>query len=391
MENRITLEFYQIDIEKTDDNLAFTVEKLGSGIDGIDELRLINVSDTYSITAEISEQEDEYVFNYSLEKFYFSYNDICKQPFETRLKVARNLTHLSSILSKGILPVIHPETIYFDDNFLPKITVRYSSGMRKFEDDKKNFDNDLKMMILSLVYDKYEWEKVYKTNGQVIKEKDISEIYELKTIEEIGEYLTQKLHDEIDVNKNTKSLVDKKKYNIFKISTFVSPIIIVLLVIPLVFYAFFDVPSKNKVINGSTYFLAQDYSNVISNYTSVGINDLERISKYQLAYSYIQLSGLSTSQKTLLLNSLSVRSVDDYFEYWIYYGRNDFENAHEAAITLQDIELRYYAVIGYLNYLQTDTELRGSEKEAKISEYTNLKNTYERELNDLLGGNTDEE
>jgi len=390
MENRITLDFYQIDIEKMDDNLSFTVEKLGSGIGSVDELRLININNAYSIVAEINEQEDEFVFSYSLEKFYFSYYDICKQPFETRLKVARNLTYLSSVLAQGILPVIHPETIYFDDNFLPKITVRYSSGMRKFEDDKKNFGDDLKMMILSLVYDKYEWKKIYKTNGQVIKEQDISEIYDVKSIEEIREYLTQKLHDEINDNNNKKLLVDKKKYNFFKIATLVSPIIIVFLVIPLVFYAFFDVPNKNKIINGSTYFLAQDYSNVVSNYTSVGVNDLDKVSKYQLAYSYIQLSGLSTSQKATLLNSLSVKSVDDYFEYWIYYGRNDYESAHESAITLQDLELRYYAVIGYLNYLQTDTELKGSEKEAKISEYMNLKNAYEKELNDLLGGDGNE-
>ena len=389
-EKKIPLSFYQIDILKSEDTLSFYLEKLGSGIDTIDELRLLNYNSPFIVEAEINEEEDEYVFSFSLCSRYLPFSTICEESIEVRLKAARNLTYLYDSLSYGVLPVIHPECVYFDDNYFPVVTLRYVRNMRKFEEKKNDYLQDLKAMILALVYVDFEWEDVYKTSGQVIKDQESVSIRDKQNINEIADFLTESLQKEIAQTKKEKLLVKKTEYRWIRLAALIAPVVAVLLVIPLVFYTFFEIPAKNTVINASTHFLANDYSSVINSYSGTSINNMSASTKYQLAYSYIQLSGLSTKQKSTILSNLSVRSVEDYFDYWIYYGRNDFENAHETAKTLQDIELKYYAVIGYLNYLQTDSDLKGSKKEEKIKEYTSLKQAYEKELNDIVGGGDNE-
>ena len=389
-EKKIPLSFYQVDIFKSEDTLSFYLEKLGSGIDAIDELRLLNYNSSFIAEADIKEEEDEYIFLFSLDSRSFPFSTVCEESFENRLKAARNLTYLYDSLSSGVLPIIHPECIYFDDNYFPIVTLRYIRGMKKFEEKKKEYLQDLKAMILALVYENNEWEAVYKTGGQVIKDKECAFIRDSQDINEIADYLTEELQKEINQTKKEKLLVKKSEYRWVRLTALIAPVVAILLVIPLVFYTFFEIPAKNTVINASTHFLANDYSSVINSYSGTSIQNMNASAKYQLAYSYIQLSGLSAKQKSTILSNLSVRSVEDYFDYWIYYGRNNFEKAHETAQTLQDIELKYYAVIGYLNYLQTDSDLKGSEKEAKIREYTSLKQAYEKELNDIVGGGDNE-
>ena len=386
-EKKLHLEVFSIDIEKDENTLSMELEKLGSGIEIVDELRPANVNSTMLVPTTISELEDDYHFEFYISEALIPFETIKTDSRYVRLKSARNMCSLSGLSNFDILPIAHPECIFFDDNYLPKSTIRYIKGMKKYEDIEKNSFFDLKMLILSILYPKYKWEEIYQTAGKVIKEKDYLAVREAETIEEVETNLTMELCSELDNNKNAMTSVPKKKYFQMKITSIVAPILVVALILPLVFYTFFDIPFKNKVINGATYFLANDYSNVVSNYTNVNISNIPLSGKYQLACSYIQLSGLNSSQKEIILKNLSVRSVEDYLDYWIYYGRNEFEDAHETAKTLQDLELKYFAVIGGLDYFHNYSDLKGTAKEEKINEYNALKDGYERELEAIRESN----
>lgn len=384
-ENKINITELEIQFTKDGEQLTEVIERLGTKIKSLDNLRLLNRNSPYLLDVDITEQEDSFTLNYSFGDLK-GFSDYLEENYCQRLRAARNLCLLEELPNNELTPILHPETVFFDDNSLPKISIRYIEGMRSNDKEVDAFIRQVKALVLLLLNPKLKWETIYKTVGKVVKDKDQQVLVDAQSIVEIKTTLEEWYKKEQARINKEMSLVSKKTFRRFQITTIVSSILAGLLVIPLGYYLLFEIPIKNKIINGSTYFLSNNYGSVVDTYASVPIKSIPLSSKYQLAFSYVQLSSLNNSQKALIQSNLSVKSVEEYLDYWIYFGRNQFEEAHEAAKTLQDIELKYYAVIGYLDFLHNRSDLKGSAKETKIQEYTNLKANYEKELQDMTPG-----
>ena len=380
----VKLEEFNIQVEKVENNVIESIERFSTKIKTVDEYRLLNVSSLYTVEADIEQKDDYFVFRYDVSGLC-EFAEIQKRKYQTRLQVARNICFVSQIREKELRLIAHPDVLYFDDNMLPKITIRHilKASEEKQEDD---LPQQVKALVILLLNPSEKWSVLYKTNSRVVKAKKFEKIVKAETIDEIEDVLDEMLKKETSRIEKTMLLVSKRSHHGFKFMAFFSSILAVAMIIPLGYYLLFVIPVKNRAINATTYFFTESYSNVIQSYYEVPLDQISISGKYELAYSYVVSleDHLSDETKAGILKSMSIKSMEDYLNYWIYLGRNQFEEAHEAALTLQDVALKYNVVLCYLDYLQNESDLKGSDKEEKIKEYTNLKESYEKEYRELI-------
>ena len=80
-----------------------------------------------------------------------------------------------------------------------------------------------------------------------------------------------------------------------------------------------------------------------------------------------KLATISSEQKKVILNNVTLKSDELYLTYWIQVGRNRFEEALDIAKRINDSDLILYALTQEIKQVREDGKLSGKDRESKLN------------------------
>lgn len=210
----------------------------------------------------------------------------------------------------------------------------------------------------------------YLNGGMQLMQDDgfLSGIQKLTSIDDIRKALYQEYLDESEDRKANYVLVGRQKENTRKLLLKIFTVAAIALAAVLTFdYVYIEPYQKASIALGEDYLL-EDYEGAIDAMEKVSINRMTTPQRYMLAACYVREQDLTAEQKSNVLGQLSMKDSVLRLDYWIYIGRNDVEDAKNAALQLSDVQLQLFAYMKEKSLVSTDASLSGEEKQKKIDE-----------------------
>lgn len=276
--------------------------------------------------------------------------------------------------------------IFLTANLEPKLAYRSLFGIMVPERmDEADFIRQFKCLLVTVMVKEMSFAKLYEGSLEVIKLSPfLKGLVALESLEELEAYVTEHYEAQFAKEAETLSLVDTRRFKLFRYASIWLSAALVLLLVPLVYLIFLRNPFKDKMLEADSAFLKVDYTAVINKLESVSLGNLPYTQKYELAYSYIQGQSLSKEQRRQVLNNVTLKSEELYLDYWILIGRGQAEEALDVAKRLDDVDLKIYAVVEALEVVKADDKLSGKDRDAKLSELEGTYKTLSEERNSYL-------
>lgn len=342
-------------------------------------LSLLTEKTDYFVPAQVEEDDDTYIFLYSVNQRDMLWTDVLALNRSDKLRLLCNLARLQKLLSTRITFFLHPDNLSWDDNLLPSIIHR---GIRDlvppFEVDESAFFQQYKCLAVAMFSKKFSFNELYLGSIHNAKdtefEKQIAETENLESL--IALLKTNYIKEKNETEKNMQ-MVPRKKFRLFKQLSYSMIAVAIILIIPLVYLLFNRLPEQNHLLQAHSYFLTNEYGNVISELENNDPEELPYSAKYILAYSYIRAEKLGVSQKEAIMKNISMKSDENYLLYWVYNGRGDFEKSMDLAMYVDDPTLIVYGLVQQITEAKNNPDLSGTEREEKVQEYEGKLKEYQ--------------
>ncbi|WP_044340227.1 type VII secretion protein EssB [Rossellomorea aquimaris] len=326
-----------------------------------DELRIVNtIPDSFSFYPQLKANEKERLMSaYQL------------------VQNVRNHT-----LSRLHL-IICPDNIVFDQGLTPHfIHYGVKESLPPYEKDADLLLKQTKAMVAAIVDRQYSFDDYIKFSETLKLSPMTKDILEAESIEDVGEVLNRSIKEA----KKSDSLlmtVSKKKW---KLNRYVL-LGVSLLLIPALIYSiyslFFMFPKQERVVAAQESFLLNKYSDVVTELQPYEIDEIPKVTQYQLALSYIINESLTEDQKENVRNTVSLQSDPLYYEYWINIGRGKAKEALETARFLEDRDLILFGLLKYREQVKADGDLDSEERQQELDEIESEIAEYEEEMKAL--------
>lgn len=344
------------------------------------EIELLKTIDP-QFNKKIIIEKDILKIRIEIPKYYETFSEIHNKNTLSKWQFAFNL--LNSI-DQHNLPrvnlVICPENILISKGLVPHfIHYGVKESIPPYEKESKITWNELKATIACIVDNKYDF-NTYFFQYETVKLTDLAKsIMYAKTYVELKDFISEQLQKEEAFERQIKRI----PINQWKLSRY-SVIVLFALLIPsiifIIFVSFLKLPEKNDYIESNYAFLQNQFSLVIDNLEGYNPEKMPYVVQYQLAKSYIENESLTEEQKNNIRNVVSLQTDERYFLYWIYVGRGLFEEAIDIAKRFEDSDLILFALYKFRMDIQTDSSLKGNEREEKIKEIDTEIREYESEI-----------
>jgi len=256
------------------------------------------------------------------------------------------------------------ENLLVDINLMPGILTRDAK-----RPNTEDFLRRYKALSGSILLPKYKYED-YINGGQDLykKNKLLSELTALETIDEVKELLQKEYKRLIWETNTTKKLVPRRNIWIARIA-------IPMLTVMLLAAAFFggrmlliDIPYRDSMIAANTAYINRDPLSVQRILRPYDIERLSTETRYFLSRSYISTEALTDIQRENVLLVLTPMTNPMLFDYWIHMGRLDFDEAVDIAQRLGDDELLLYAYFQHEVFVRGDMSMAGEERVQLLAE-----------------------
>lgn len=364
----VMIEKHTYEFNKTDDNWTLALRKSEVQVNEEKDLALLKVSHPLLMNTSIHWEEDTVTFTYELPKERLTFDELKIATKEDKLRAMANMANVEQLLDLPLTFFIHPENILFDYNLLPKIAYRGLDG--KMPPKVTNYDlllRQYKSLIIALFEKNQDFSKLYEGQLEIKKGSEfIQTILKKESFEEIRQYLVENYDQTVEHTNKTIKKVSKTTFQITKQLSIWMSVLAVILVIPLAYLLFFRLPFLDRMQNTNTAFLKNDYEAVITTLDPVQTASIPFTQKYELAYSFIQGEALQEQQKKVILNNITLRSDENYLDYWIENGRGNLDEALDIAKNLEDPDLILYGITQKIEQVRKDTRMTGTEKEESI-------------------------
>jgi len=256
------------------------------------------------------------------------------------------------------------DNLLVDINLMPGVLIRDAK-----KPGAKSFLERYKGLAGSILLPKYKYED-YLNGGRDLykKNKLLSEITALNTVEEMKDRLLKECKRLIWETNTTKKLV-------FKRNALISRILIPVLTLLLIGAAFFggrmlliDIPFRDSIIAANTAYINGDTLSVQRILRPYSVERLSVETRYFLARSYVSTEALTDIQRENILIGLAPITNPMLFDYWIWLGRLYFDGAVDIAQRVGDDELLLYAYLKQQEFVRIDMSLTGEERVALLGE-----------------------
>lgn len=349
------------------------------------EYKKLESRNAFLIPCLISEEEEELCFRYNLEGLK-EYENIEQDDWENKYQFLINFSKLEKLIEEYKIS-FRSENIYYDENYLPLIKQRdvYDAGERKIPQEK--FLEIYKCYIGGMFQKKYKVNDLLEAGDELLaKNKSYGEFKELSSVEEIAALLRQKKQDKVIQKRNFEIHINKKSYNQQKVFGRIFSAVLIIIVIFTGYQTLVVGPQKDAVITANQAYIKKDYVNCIDALSKMDTEELDKSTKYLLAVSYTQAEAFKKEELSQIISALSPESNEKELDYWIYIGRQQLEDAQDAAISLSNDKLLIYAYMKEFSVVQSDTKISGQDKKNRLdqleAEIEQLANKYQSQTNE---------
>lgn len=348
------------------------------------QLELLTDVSSIFLPVTIEEQDDTFIFTYTVEKKLLKWGDLKKLGRNEKLRLIRNVAHFQKYLHRRTTFFLHPDNLVFDANLMPFIIHR---GIRDIVPPKPLTEDQFlfqyKCLIVALFSKKHSYDDLYAGLLENAKETTFEQnVVNMESFEELLQFIEVNFLKEQEKAEKTMQLVPKKQFQLFKYLAFSFAAATVILAAPVVYYTFMKVPYQNKLLEANKNFLATDYDKVINNLSEEEFETLPFASKYELAYSYLKVEKLSDAQKAAIMKNVTLKSDEKYLLYWIYNGKGNFDKSLDLAKSVDDPQLIMYGLIKQIEAVKNNPDLPGKERDEKLKTFEQQLNEYKKKYSD---------
>lgn len=321
------------------------------------------------VLCELEELEDGIAFLFETAGLASS-PIVWDMPRDEKLRFLLNVADLMPLSAEYFFSLA-PENIMIDRNLRPQILLR---DVQQKEDA---FLERYKALIGALFLRKYHYEDFLNGGADLCKKhKLLRELSPLKTVDEIRERLLEEYTKELEMVKECKCVVSKRKRLAARIAV---PLLAVLLAGATalsVWAMFFTIPHQDALLAANTSYIAGDPLHVQWHLRNIPVEQLNDETKYFLSRSYVATEALTDAQRQNVLMGLTQLTDPHIFEYWIHLGRLELDEALDLARRFNDNEMMLFAYIKLEAVVRADTVMPGDEKIALLDQ-------IERQINNL--------
>lgn len=276
-----------------------------------------------------------------------------------------------------------PENIYYDENCQLYVKQRdiYGSGKKP---EMEEFVEYYQAFICGTFSRKYDIQQMLESGtGMLQKDKAFREICEAHTPAELSELLRTRKIAYIEKERQKRKLVSRKGYNVWRFVAILCFLGMSAGITYTVYASQQVIPMQRAVISAEHAFIQSDYTACIDSMKEIPVEDMDVNIKYVLAVAYANSENFQKEEIDVIVSRLAPTTNEKELDYWIYLGRLDVKTAEDIALSLSDDKLLIYAYMKETDLLESDTNVSGEEKKARLDqleqEITKLGEKYKTE------------
>lgn len=276
-----------------------------------------------------------------------------------------------------------PENIYYDENCQLYVKQRdiYGSGKKP---EMEAFVEYYQAFICGTFSRKYDIQQMLESGtGMLQKDKAFREICEAHTPAELSELLRTRKIAYIEKERQKRKLVSRKGYNVWRFVAILCFLGMSAGITYTVYASQQVIPMQRAVISAENAFIQSDYTVCIDSMREIPVEDMDVNIKYVLAVAYANSENFQKEEIDVIVSRLAPTTNEKELDYWIYLGRLDVKTAEDIALSLSDDKLLIYAYMKETDLLESDTNISGEEKKARLDqleqEITKLGEKYKTE------------
>ena len=317
------------------------------------------------LACHIEEKEETLEFTYETEGYhpFIETRTVSKQE---KLRILIDAVRLFTIRKEYSFS-LNPENLYFDENY--RVYVLERDICKSEETQEEAFPEEYKALIGCSMQKKYSFED-YLEGGMSLfkKNKFLKMLMPLETLDEIIAFLEEKYQEISKEIRERRLLVNKNAYISSRVYIVVSILLLIAGAGVIGYYSLYEKPVLEAKLQSEIDFLKGDYIQVIDDLEELSVQQLSYDQKYILSVAYVNTESLTVEQKENILQKLPINGEEKLMEYWIYIGRLLPLEAENIALQRSDDELLLYAYMLEKDLTETDTQMTGEEKAAKLEE-----------------------
>ncbi|HEM3486141.1 type VII secretion protein EssB [Streptococcus suis] len=361
---------------KGDKEWHLAVKRSDVATQELSDLLLLDLHHPQFLQQEMTVDEDTVHFTYHLDAFGQTFEDMKEKEVSEKLRLSLNVLELKQALKLPITFFVHPSSVFITKDGRAKLAYRaIPEKMVPQTLDAADLLKQLKSYILAL-FTEHDFMDLYNGALDVVPVPEfLDTIRKAEDMDSLEGLLQGYFQDKLEEEKATLTRVSRSKHRLYRYATIWLSALAGLLVLPLIYLVFMHNPFKEKMLDADTAFIKVDYPGVISELERVEVSNLPYTQKYTLAYAYIQGFDLSNEQRSVILNNVTLKSDEQYLDYWIEIGHGNSQEALDLAKRLDDSDLILYALYQQMEQVRENTTLSGEERETTLDE---LKAEYQK-------------
>ncbi|WP_158638632.1 type VII secretion protein EssB [Metabacillus litoralis] len=375
----------EADIKREENIITFTFQKEKIKLDDSTEISFItNINPT--IKKEVSMMDDALSIHFTIPKTYSFLPPQLKQ-LDERERLFLTYKVVQQV-NQHALSRIHllvcPENIALDKGLNPYFLHHgVKESLPPYERDQEQLLKEVKATIISIVDSQYTFEQ-YVSYSQTLKLSTFAKkIVESSSYNELLEILEDRIQG-LNEQKPLIMMVNKKSWKLNRYVLYG----VTLLLIPSLIYCFYSLfslqPKQESFISAQEMFLQNNYSEVVTELQPYDVNEMPKVTQYELALSYIINESLTENQKETVRNTITLQSDPQYYKYWILIGRGEAEEALDIARYMEDRDLILFGLLKHKELVKSDDELKREERQQLLADIEDEIKEYQREVEEEL-------
>ncbi|WP_226655974.1 type VII secretion protein EssB [Pseudalkalibacillus hwajinpoensis] len=276
--------------------------------------------------------------------------------------------------------MVCPDNLVLDQGLTPYfLHYGVKESLPPYEADPERVLQETRATVAAMMNPAQSFEQYLYYSDTLTLSIELKQVLQAKTLHELQPIIQSQI-EHLHMKESEFIKVKKKKW---KTSRYVLLGVSICL-LPALLYSLYSLfllqPKQENIVQAQENFLTNEYSEVVNSLQSYEIDDIPKVTQYQLALSYIINESLTDEQKESVRNTISLQSDPKYYEYWIHIGRGEAEQALEIARYLEDRDLLMYGILKRKEQVKADSDLESEKKQQMINELEQEFEEYEAEI-----------
>ncbi|MGN1151957.1 MAG: type VII secretion protein EssB/YukC [Lachnospiraceae bacterium] len=341
------------------------------------DYQLLVYKEPYLLDATVEEEKEKLTLTYDVTGM-MPMKNIREEKRRMRLAIMLQALKLSSLTDRYVFEMT-PDNLYYDRNGNVYAAFRDIPDRESLvKQRQERFMQEYKALLGYAVQKRYGYMN-YLEGGEDLYQKNtlLKQAASVAAPEELQSILEQEYEQISRIEKKTRTEVVKSHYLGLRIYLAVSAVVFLLAGGYTVYNELYlKAEIKAKLAAGND-FMDKEYRAVIEDLRSVSVEHMDKHQKYMLATCYVKSENLTIEQKENILTEVTLDGDEKIKEYWIYIGRLDVQKAEDIAMVKSNDELLLYAYLKEKTLLETNTDISGEEKAARLE-------TLDRKIESLV-------